>query len=331
MNNKTAKNLINEVFEIHGKKTNDINLLYKLRNKITSIIPKISNQEIIRELRKSRQFLTDKIRKTKMRLKGSKNNEFSKIRRLATIQKTKTNNIEELENLLKEKKIIKNSLKKNHNYTDNSIKNLLKNINSAYLTFSIIKEEFNNQKRKKVQNNSLEKKQARKKNLETQRERLYKLKEYMPENKKNEFSTFLKQVTDKISGIKKGIKKMQNNNMNNNTNAIGMLLEQEFKRNNPNINNIQSVSSSTGIKKIQNKKNNLNNNTNAIGMLLEQEFKRNNPNINNIQSVSTSPTRNKRILLTKLNERSGYNPNTPSIKRLKLGKYRITKNNITKL
>ena len=295
MNNKTAKNLINEVFEIHGKKTNDINLLYKLRNNIVSITPKISNQEIIRELRRSRQFLTDKIKKTKMRLKGSNNNIFSKIRRLATIQKTKTNNIEELEKLLKEKKIIKNSLKKNHNYTDNSIKNLLKNIknkwgndtNSAYLTFSIIKEEFNSQKRKKVQNNSLEKKQARKKNLETQREKLYKLKEYMPENKKNEFSTFLKQVTDKISGIKKGIKKMQNNNMNNNTNAIGMLLEQQFKRNNPNI--------------------------------------------NNIQSVSTSPTRNKRILLTKLNERSGYNPNTPSIKRLKQGKYRITKNNITKL
>ena len=295
MNNKTAKNLINEVFEIHGKKTNDINLLYKLRNNIVSITPKISNQEIIRELRRSRQFLTDKIKKTKMKLKGSNNNIFSKIRRLATIQKTKTNNIEELEKLLKEKKRIKNSLKKNHNYTDNSIKNLLKNIknkwgndtNSAYLTFSIIKEEFNSQKRKKVQNNSLEKKQARKKNLETQREKLYKLKEYMPENKKNEFSTFLKQVTDKISGIKKGIKKMQNNNMNNNTNAIGMLLEQEFKRNNPNI--------------------------------------------NNIQSVSTSPTRNKRILLTKLNERSGYNPNTPSIKRLKQGKYRITKNNITKL
>ena len=295
MNNKTAKNLINEVFEIHGKKTNDINLLYKLRNNIVSITPKISNQEIIRELRRSRQFLTDKIKKTKMKLKGSNNNIFSKIRRLATIQKTKTNNIEELEKLLKEKNRIKNSLKKNHNYTDNSIKNLLKNIknkwgndtNSAYLTFSIIKEEFNSQKRKKVQNNSLEKKQARKKNLETQREKLYKLKEYMPENKKNEFSTFLKQVTDKISGIKKGIKKMQNNNMNNNTNAIGMLLEQEFKRNNPNI--------------------------------------------NNIQSVSTSPTRNKRILLTKLNERSGYNPNTPSIKRLKPGKYRITKNNITKL
>jgi DNA repair exonuclease SbcCD ATPase subunit len=295
MNNKTAKNLINEVFEIHGKKTNDINLLYKLRNNIVSITPKISNQEIIRELRKSRAHLTEKIKKTKMRLKGSNNNIFSKIRRLATIQKTKTNNIEELEKLLKEKNRIENSLKKNHNYTDNSIKNLLKNIknkwgndtNSAYLTFSIIKEEFNSQKRKKVQNNSLEKKQARKKNLETQREKLYKLKEYMPENKKNEFSTFLKQVTDKISGIKKGIKKMQNNNMNNNTNAIGMLLEQQFKRNNPNI--------------------------------------------NNIQSVSTSPTRNKRILLTKLNERSGYNPNTPSIKRLKPGKYKITKNNITKL
>ena len=252
MHNKTAKKLLNEVFEIHGKRTNDIYSLKRLRNKIASIIPKISDEEIGRKLRKSKQFLTDKIKKTKMRLKESKNNIFSRIRRLATIQKTKTNNIEELEKLSKEKNRIINILKKNHKYTDKSIENLLKNIknkwgndtNSAYLTFSIIKEEFNSQKRKKVQNNSLEKKQARKKNLETQREKLYKLKEYMPENKKNEFSTFLKQVTDKISGIKKGIKKMQNNKMNNNTNAIGMLLEQEFKRNNPNINRISSVSSS---------------------------------------------------------------------------------------
>lgn len=250
--NKIGRELNNQVKSLSGKKTNDINLLCKLKNNIDSITPNISNQEIIRKLRKSRQFLTGLIGRTKKRLKGSNNNIFSKIRRLVTIQKTKTNNIEELEKLAKEKKRIKNSLMKNHNYTDKSIKNLLKNIenklgndiNSAYLSFSIIKEEFNSQKGKRVQNNSLEKKQARKKNLETQREKLYKLKEYMPENKKNEFSTFLKQVTDKISGIKKGIKKMQNNNMNNNTNAIGMLLEQEFKRNNPNINRISSVSSS---------------------------------------------------------------------------------------
>ena len=65
MNNKTAKNLINEVFEIHGKKTNDINLLYKLRNNIVSITPKISNQEIKRALVKSRAHLTGKIRRTK--------------------------------------------------------------------------------------------------------------------------------------------------------------------------------------------------------------------------------------------------------------------------
>ena len=271
--NKIGRELNNQVKSLCGKKTNDINLLYKLRNNIVSITPKISNQEIIRELRKSRQFLTDKIKKTKMKLKGSKNNIFSKIRRLATIQKTKTNNIEELEKLLKEKKRIKNSLKKNHNYTDNSIKNLLKNIknkwgndtNSAYLTFSIIKEKFNSQKGKRVQNNSLEKRQAMYNNLIRQRENLYKLKKYMPENKKKELSLFLKPLKDKISDTKKG------------------------------------------IKKIQNKKNNLNNNTNAIGMLLEQEFKRNNPNINNIQSVSSST------------------------KRLKPGKYRITKNNITKL
>ena len=274
MNNKTAKNLINEVFEIHGKKTNDINLLYKLRNNIVSITPKISNQEIIRELRKSRAHLTEKIKKTKMRLKNeSKNSIFSRIRRLATIQKTKTNNIEELENLSKEKNKIINILKKNHKYTDKSIENLLKNIknkwgndtNSAYLTFSIIKEKFNSQKGKRVQNNSLEKRQAMYNNLIRQRENLYKLKKYMPENKKKELSLFLKPLKDKISDTKKG------------------------------------------IKKIQNKKNNLNNNTNAIGMLIEQEFKRNNPNINNIQSVSSST------------------------KRLKPGKYRITKNNITKL
>lgn len=272
--NKIGRELNNQVKSLCGKKTNDINLLYKLRNNIVSITPKISNQEIKRALVKSRAHLTGKIRRTKNRLNNeSKNNIFSRIRRLATIQKTKTNNIEELENLSKEKNKIINILKKNYNYTDKSIENILKNIenkwgndtNSAYLTFSIIKEKFNSQKGKRVQNNSLEKRQAMYNNLIRQRENLYKLKKYMPENKKKELSLFLKPLKDKISDTKKG------------------------------------------IKKIQNKKNNLNNNTNAIGMLIEQEFKRNNPNINNIQSVSSST------------------------KRLKPGKYRITKNNITKL
>ena len=270
---KIGRELNNQVKSLYGKKTNDINLLYKLRNNIDLINQKISDKEIKRALEKSREHLTGKIGNTKKRLKGSNNNIFSRISRLVTIQKTKTNNIEELEKLVKEKNKIINSLMKNHNYTDKSIKNLLKNIknklgndtNSAYLTFSNIKEEFNSQKGKRVQNNSLEKKQARKKNLKTQREKLNKLKEYMPENKKNEFKNLLRRVRDKISDTKKG------------------------------------------IKKIQNKKNNLNNNTSAIGMLSEQEFKRNNPNINRISSVSSS------------------------IKRLKPGKYRITKNNITKL
>lgn len=242
-NIKTAKNLMKGVFEMHGKKINNIYSLKKLKNKIVSIIPKISNQEIRRDLRKSREYLSLKIRKTKLRLNGRTNNVSSIIRRLVKIQKTKTNNVEELEKLLNEKNKIKNILMKNYNYTNNSFENLLKNIknmggndtNSAYLSFLVIKEEFNSKKGEKVTIN----------NLEIQRKKLKKLKEYMPQNKISEFSDLLKSITDKISGSKKVIKKKQinnNNNMNNNTNAIGMLLEQEFKKNNPNINRIPSSS-----------------------------------------------------------------------------------------
>ena len=147
--NKIGRELNNQVKSLSGKKTNDIYLLYMLRNNIISTTPKISNQEIKRALVKSRAHLTQKIRMTKKRLNNeSKNNIFHRIRRLATIQKNKTNNTEK-------NKII-NILKKDYNYTDKNIENLLKNIendtNSAYLTFSIIKKKFNSQKGKRVQN-----------------------------------------------------------------------------------------------------------------------------------------------------------------------------------
>jgi len=224
--NKIGRELNNQVKSLSGKKTNDIYLLYKLRNNIVSITPKISNQEIKRALVKSRAHLTEKIRKTKKRLNNeSKNNIFNRIRTLARIQKTKTNNTEK-------NKII-NILKKNYNYTDKSIENLLKNIendtNSAYLTFSIIKKKFNSQKGKRVQNISLEKRQAMYNNLMRQRENLYKLKKYMPENKKKELSLLLKPVTDKISDTKKGIIQKI---INKGENELKNFVRNEVKKNN---------------------------------------------------------------------------------------------------
>ena len=224
--NKIGRELNNQVKSLSGKKTNDIYLLYMLRNNIVSITPKISNQEIKRALVKSRAHLTEKIRKTKKRLNNeSKNNIFHRIRRLAIIQKTKTNNTEK-------NKII-NILKKDYNYTDKNIENLLKNIendtNSAYLTFSIIKKKFNSQKGKRVQNISLEKRQAMYNNLMRQRENLYKLKKYMPENKKKELSLLLKPLTDKISDTKKGIIQKI---INKGENELKNFVRNEVKKNN---------------------------------------------------------------------------------------------------
>jgi len=224
--NKIGRELNNQVKSLSGKKTNDIYLLYMLRNNIISITPKISNQEIKRALVKSRAHLTQKIRMTKKRLNNeSKNNIFHRIRRLATIQKNKTNNTEK-------NKII-NILKKNYNYNDKSIENLLKNIendtNSAYLTFSIIKKKFNSQKGKRVQNISLEKRQAMYNNLMRQRENLYKLKKYMPENKKKELSLLLKPLTDKISDTKKGIIQKI---INKGENELKNFVRNEVKKNN---------------------------------------------------------------------------------------------------
>ena len=224
--NKIGRELNNQVKSLSGKKTNDIYSLYVLRNKIISITPKISNQEIKRALVKSRAHLTQKIRMTKKRLNNeSKNNIFHRIRRLATIQKNKTNNTEK-------NKII-NILKKDYNYTDKNIENLLKNIendtNSAYLTFSIIKKKFNSQKGKRVQNISLEKRQAMYNNLMRQRENLYKLKKYMPENKKKELSLLLKPLTDKISDTKKGIIQKI---INKGENELKNFVRNEVKKNN---------------------------------------------------------------------------------------------------
>jgi len=97
------------------------------------------------------------------------------------------------------------------------------------LTFSIIKKKFNSQKGKRVQNISLEKRQAMYNNLMRQRENLYKLKKYMPENKKKELSLLLKPLTDKISDTKKGIIQKI---INKGENELKNFVRNEVKKNN---------------------------------------------------------------------------------------------------
>ena len=259
MYNKIGKNLINEVFSIHGKKDGDVNIsvLEGLKKQIKSTIPEITNNRIRYDLKKARDYLSRKIKRTsKLKKYGLSNNSFyNKLRQIIKIQKTKTNNIEKLENLLKQRNKIINELKKEYKYIDNNyIKNLLKNIeklennNGPILILSSIRKDVLNKSGKSENIDILIKK----------RENLKKIKNNIPKNKKEEYTSTLRKIRNKIHSTRYIDKKRelyhnkkkqkQINNMNNNTNAIGMLIEQEYMKNNPNINKIPSVSSDTRLR-----------------------------------------------------------------------------------
>ena len=201
MYNKIGKNLINKVFSIHGKKDGyvNINVLEGLKNQIKLTIPKITNNEIHRDLKKARDYLSSKIKKTRRLKKDELENNNGPTLTLSSIRKDvlnksgKPENIDILkqkrENLKKIKKFIPKNKKEEYTSTLRKLRN---KIHSHSTRYKDKKRELYHTKKKQKQNNNMN-------------------------NKTND-----------------------NNNMNNKTNAIGMLIELEYLKNNPNINKIPS-------------------------------------------------------------------------------------------